>query len=110
MYTNHHPEKLTSMLDKLSEKYGDMMPLTINRGKVHEYLGMVFDYSGNDDVKITMYQYIDSVIGGAPDVYKSSSRETGVGMATPAPSNLYDIRDPNEDGSDGFILLTNEAL
>ena len=57
-------------------------------------------------VTITMYQYIDGVIEGAPDIYKTSSRETGVGMVTPAPSNLYDIRDPSDEEVSGVRLLT----
>jgi hypothetical protein len=30
---------------KLSERFGKEDPLTINRGKEHEYLGMTFDYT-----------------------------------------------------------------
>ena len=78
MISHVDPDVVTIILDRLSKKYGCMMPLTIHRGKKHEYLGMVFDFSGNDDVKITMYQYIDGMIEDAPDVYKVSSRETGV--------------------------------
>jgi hypothetical protein len=70
------PDVVTDILDKLSNKYGEMMPLSIKRGKIHEDLGMVFDVSGNNDVKITMYQYLDGVIEGAPNIYKISSRET----------------------------------
>ena len=32
-------------------------------------------------------------------MYKVGSRENGMGMATPAPSNLYDVRDPDADGN-----------
>ena len=45
-----------------------------------------------------MYQYADNVIEGAPDVYKIASRENGVGMSTPVPQNLYDVRDPSSEG------------
>ena len=81
------------------------MSLTINRGKIREYLGMVFDFSTDGKVMITMYQYIDSVVEGAPDIYKVSSREAGVGMATLTPSNLYDIRDPNNENVTRIRLL-----
>ena len=75
------------------------MELTINRGKRHEYLGMVFDFNKTGEVKITMYQYLDGLIEGAPEIYKISSRENGVGMATPAPHNLYDVRNPDSEGN-----------
>ena len=55
-----------------------------------------------------MYQYLDGVIEGAPDIYKVSSKETGVGMATPAPSNLYDIRDPNDKNITGVNFLPED--
>ena len=34
---------VTSTIESLSAKYGITMPLSIVRGKVHEYLGMTFD-------------------------------------------------------------------
>ena len=50
------PEVVTSIIKKLDGKYGDIMPLSVSRGKIHDYLGMVFDYTVCDKVKITMYQ------------------------------------------------------
>ena len=108
MISHVDPNVVTDILEKLSSKYGEMMPLSLNRGYKHEYLGMVFDFSGNSDVKITMYQYLDGLIEGAPDIYKVSSKETGVGMATPAPSNLYDIRDPNDESITGVSFLPED--
>ena len=93
------PKVVSDIIDSLSTKYGGLMPLTITRGKRHEYLGMVFDFNIVDKVKITMYQYMDGVIDGAPDRYKIASKENGVGMATPAPHNLYDVRSPDSEGN-----------
>lgn len=50
------------------------MPLYINHGKLHEYLGILFNVSTHSEVIITMYQYIDSIIAGVPEIYKCSSR------------------------------------
>ena len=99
------PNVVTDILYELSKKYEELMPLTINIGKIHEYLGMVFDFSTDDKVMITIYQCIDSVVEGALDIYKVSSREAGVEMATPDPSNLYDIRDPNNENVTRIRLL-----
>ena len=49
------PEVVTSIITELDNRYGDIMPLTISRGKIHEYLGMIFDYTIASTVKITMY-------------------------------------------------------
>ena len=48
------PDVVTSVIDSLSEKYDGMMPLSIHCGKVHDYLGMVFDFNMEKRVKITM--------------------------------------------------------
>ena len=97
MISHVDPDVVSNVIKDLSDKYGKTAPLTVNRGKVHEYLGMVFDFTDPGSVKVTMYQYIDDIIDGAPDIYKVSSREHGVGMATPAPSNLYEIRSPDSE-------------
>ena len=97
MISHVDPGVVSNIIDSLSVKYGDLMPLTVNRGRRHEYLGMIFDFSTANKVKITMYQYIDGVIDGALDIYKVASRENRVVMATPAPHNLYDVRSPDSD-------------
>ena len=63
------------------------MSLSFSRGKIQNYLGILFDYSTHGKLIITMYDYIDSVIRNAGAIYKE-----GAGSATPAPDNLYEIR------------------
>jgi hypothetical protein len=41
-------------------------PLTITRGKIHEYLGMTLDYSEPGKVKIGMMDYIDTMLEELP--------------------------------------------
>ena len=44
--TSHKNTKVvTSIIKSLSNKYGITMPLSIGQGKLHEYLGMTFDFS-----------------------------------------------------------------
>ena len=92
---------VTSIIKKLDEKYGDIMPLSVSRGKVHEYLGMVFDYTVHGQVKITMCQYINERIKHAPQIYKE-----GIGGSNPAPMHLFNIRDANH--KDTVLLSKNE--
>lgn len=35
---------VTSIIDALDYKYGEIMPVSHSRGKVHDYLGMAFDF------------------------------------------------------------------
>ena len=90
---------VTEIINGLSKSYEDLMELTINCGKIHEYLGIIFDFNTPSKVKITMYQYLDGVINGTSDIYKISSRDNGVEMVTPAPHNLYDVRSPESEGN-----------
>ena len=85
------------VIAELNKRYGDIMPVTEHRGPVHDYLGMIFDFSTGKEVQITMYQYIDSVLEDIPTVYKE-----GISMATPAPLNLYETR------AEGVEMLNNE--
>ena len=85
------PAILTSIIKSLDDKYGTIVPLSFSRGKVHEYLEMTFDFSKTCEVKITMYDHIDSILEGAPTIYKS-----GIGCAIATPSNLDTAREPCE--------------
>ena len=75
------------------------MPLPVKRGKIHEYLELIFDFGTPEKVKITMHQYLDSIIDGTLDTYNVSSRDNGVGMVTIVPHNLYNVRIPDLEGN-----------
>ena len=54
-----NPNVVTSIIDTLSEKYGK---LQINRGKLHDYLGMRLDFTQPKAVKVVMTDYIKKLI------------------------------------------------
>jgi hypothetical protein len=62
--------------------------LAENVGKVHDYLGMTFDYAFEGEVLINMCKYLSSIIADFPE------QITGV-SATPAADHLFKVR---EDG------------
>mmetsp|Transcript_22128 Transcript_22128/g.61498 ORF Transcript_22128/g.61498 Transcript_22128/m.61498 type:complete len:143 (+) Transcript_22128:475-903(+) len=39
---------LDDVIKQLSDKYGKKAPLTVNRGKIHDYLGIMIDFSMTD--------------------------------------------------------------
>lgn len=82
---------VTSIIESLSDKYETTMHLSINRGKVHEYLGMTLDFTIEGEGKFIMCDQVDNFIEEAPDIYKSRA-----GSATAVPSNLYSVRLPCE--------------
>jgi hypothetical protein len=63
----------------------DYKEITVNRGKIHSYLGMLFDYSVPGEVKITMDNYINELLEEYNWIQKTAS--------TPAAVNFFDIVD-----------------
>ena len=83
------------------------MPLMVHEGQVREYLGMTFDFPSPEEVKISMRDYINSIIEEGP----TSSR----GHAnTPAAINLFEINTNspylNKDAKDLFHHLVAKLL
>ena len=53
---------ITNIIEELNKRFGDIVPLWISRGKIHDYLDVVFDYATKGKLIITMYDYIDGII------------------------------------------------
>ena len=68
----------------LKEMYGEHAEVKVHRGKVHDYLGMVFDYSEDKKVKIDMSTYVENMVDDFPEKLKSTDT-----ASTPAPDNLF---------------------
>jgi hypothetical protein len=66
----------------LNDKYGSHGAVTSTRGKIHDYLGMVFDFSQVGKVVISMVDYMTKMIDEFPyDIDKIAS--------TPATDDLF---------------------
>ena len=66
-------EVVSNIINELNSRFGDIMPLSISRGKIHDYLGMTFDYTTPWRMMITMNEYIYGVIENAGG-YKKKER------------------------------------
>ena len=80
---------MTSVIDDLSSVFGIEAPLTVNRGKIHEYLGMTLDYSVKGKVTITMFEYIKKLLEELPSDMNGDA-------VTPAANHLFDISEKPE--------------
>ena len=85
---------VTRMIDWLRETYERIFEdgtgaMTITRGKVHEYLGMTFDFSTRGEVKITMFDYVKEIVSQFAK-FDSSVTKTAL---TPAAEHLFQIND-----------------
>lgn len=78
------PKVLDEIISKLDKKYGQEGPLSVTRGRVHDYLGMTLDYSQSGTVKIRMDDYVKNLIANAPDDMTGTA-------ATPRANHLFDV-------------------
>ena len=57
-----NPAVVTTIIDQLKSEYGKESPLTVKRGKLHDYLGMLLDYKESGKVKIDMSKYLKEIL------------------------------------------------
>jgi hypothetical protein len=74
-------DKFLVWLNKMYGKHGEVKA---TRGKVHDYLGMIFDYTEPGKVKISMVDYMEKVVDEFPIPIKGKKQ-------SPAPEDLYAI-------------------
>ena len=74
------------IIKMLEEEFGKEAPLTIRRGKIHDYLGMTIDFSIDGKVQISMEEYIRNML--------TELLEDMDGMATtPATEHLFKVNE-----------------
>jgi hypothetical protein len=78
------PGEVTIFGDWLSATY--RVTVTTHRGKVHDYLGMIFDYSVKGKVMVNMIAYIKSII-------TNFLEEIMAVQMSPATDHLFTVRD-----------------
>ena len=84
--SNADSREVDSIIRTLEQEFGKEAPLTICRGKVHDYLGMVLDITNPGKVTIRMEDYIQNMLTELP--------EDMDGMATtPAAEHLFKVNE-----------------
>ena len=78
-------EVLENLLTSPNEEFGKEAPLTVTRGKVHDYLGMTFDYTIPGKVKITMPDFVQGVLDECPEDLMNGL------SSTPAANHLFNV-------------------
>ena len=71
-------------IDQMEEEFGKEAPLSKSRGKVHDYLGMVLDYSKPGKLVLNMIDYIKTVLAEVPMEMRGRAR-------TPAANHLFTV-------------------
>jgi hypothetical protein len=107
------PNVVTTVLESLDAPYGQELvggkraPVTINRGKVHDYLGMTLDYTEASSVKIDMTEYVGKILDEIPEDMNGTA-------TSPAADHLFQIIDGikllGEANSDFFHATVAKLL
>lgn len=84
--TYEDPSVNDGLISWFQEKYGKLSPITVNRGKTHEYLGMTLNFEQPGEVAVTMFDYVNKTLDEAPKDWSGTA-------ATPATSRLFDTDD-----------------
>ena len=97
--------QMDRMIEYLRKEYESIFEvrsgkMTVNRGKVHEYLGMTIDFSEPGQAKITMLNYVDEIL---TDFAKADPKATGT-KSSAAPENLFVVNEEYEK------LSTNKSV
>jgi hypothetical protein len=81
-----NPNQLTIFREWLSKKYG--VAVATHQGKVHDYLGMIFDFLAKGKVMVTMMEYIKDIIRNFPEEITGTK-------TSPVTDHLFTVRDPS---------------
>jgi hypothetical protein len=82
------PTVVTSIIAQLSLEFGTAAPLTVHRGKLHEYLGMTLDFSIQKKIKVFMNDYIDKVLLDLPLQLSTICSLSILSIQQPYPSQM----------------------
>ena len=87
MKISHADSKVVdNIISMLEQEFGKEAPLTICCGKIHDYLGMILDFSITGKVQIRMEEYIKNMLTELPADME--------GMATtPAAEHLFKVNE-----------------
>ena len=83
------------VIEMLDDEFGKETPMNKSRGKVHDYLGMILDFSKPGELTIDMIDYIKTIIAGMPKDMEGTAK-------IPAGSHLFKV-------SDNPVLLDKET-
>jgi hypothetical protein len=85
--SSHRLKKVNDRFHEwLNKKYGTYGEVKCVRGKVHDYLGMTFDFSEKGKVKIHMKDYVSEMVDEFPE------KITGTNQY-PAGNNMFEVDD-----------------
>jgi hypothetical protein len=80
---------LESIITKLSKQYGQDALLMVQCGPIHDYLGMMIDYSEDGKVKFIMGDYVKGILDEAPSDMDGTA-------TSPTTNHLFSVNDKSD--------------
>jgi hypothetical protein len=90
---SHYNSKVNdSMIEWLRQEYESIFEdgsskMTVSRGKVHMYLGMMLDYTVCGQVQISMFDYVEEIL----NAFDKAEPNGGGTKSSAAPPNLFKV-------------------
>ena len=75
---------------KLNAEFGQCDNMSVSEGRVHDYLSMKLDYTVPTTLKVSMINYIDTILDDCPDGMDGTA-------VTPAASHLFKVNNINPE-------------
>ena len=96
--TSRNEWMIKDLISQMKERFSEVK---VTEGDTHNYLGMTFDFSKENKVKVTMNTYVEEMLKEWEVTGKASS---------PALSNLFEVRDDAEVLTDGQQLVFHSRI
>jgi hypothetical protein len=98
------PNVQTTIIGLIDEEFGKESPITVTRGKAHDYLGMTLDCTEKAKVKIKMTDSVAKMLKDLPEEFDGKA-------ATPAGDDLFKIDEdsPKVDEKRAQLFHTHTA-
>jgi len=71
------PKVVDWIVQKLDQKYSKEEPISVNHGKIHDYLGMTINFFVKGKVSFGMQNYVDQIVSEAPADMEGNGCHTG---------------------------------
>ena len=103
-----NPKAVDDFINQMQDEFGKEGPISISRGKKHDYLGMILDYETDGAMKIRMESYVKNMLNDMPNEMIGTA-------ATPASNSLFKINEEspkllNDEQKEIFVHLVMQAL
>ena len=92
---------IDDVIDDLNVIFGKDKKMSASYEKVHKYLGMVINWSDDNMVKFTMYDYFEDIILETPDEMDGTD-------VTPAAQHIFHVDEDSPDLDDETAAFSTE--